>query len=60
MEILFGLYLIALGVIFFIGFMAVRDVINNSKRSSLDRIAELQHWEYLRSLDKDANKQWRS
>lgn len=56
MEILFVLYLIILSVIFFIGFMAVRDVAKNDKRSSLDRIAELQHWEYLRSLDKDANK----
>lgn len=52
MEYLFALYIVALLGIFFIGFLAVRDVVNKPK-SSVDRIANLQHWEYLRSLKKD-------
>jgi len=57
MELLFGLYLMALVAVFFIGFMAVRDRIKNrDKQSSVEKIAELQRWEYLRSLTKDGYK----
>ncbi len=50
---LFGLYLLAIGIVFFIGVMVV---ISKKKVDSLDKIAQLQHWEYLRSLKKDGYK----
>jgi len=52
MEMLFGLYILALCGIIFIGYKAVRDV-SSRKTDNLTRIARLQHWEYLRSLKKD-------
>jgi len=55
MEILFGLLVLVLCGIFFIMFMAVKEV-SSEKIDTVDRIAEVQHWEYLRSLDKDEPK----
>jgi len=52
MEILFGLYIIALCAVAFIGYKAVK-VTLTKRVNAVDRIASLQHWEYLRSLEKD-------
>lgn len=54
MEYLFALYLVAIAVIIFIGVMAVASVARNGKKiNDVKRIADLQQWEYLRSLKKD-------
>lgn len=55
MEFLFGLYIIAILSVFFVGFMAVKSTVNKDM-NNVDKIASLQHWEYLRSLDKDGYK----
>lgn len=52
MELLFGLYVLSILLIFFIGYKAVRSSVK-VKSSTVDNIARLQQWEYLRSLDKD-------
>ncbi len=56
MEYLFGVYLIAIAAVAILGIVAVRSRLKEKPIKSVDRIAELQRWEYLRSLTRDGKE----
>lgn len=53
--ILGTLYILAMATVIFIGYKAFSDTVDRPK-TEVERIAEIQHWEYLRSLKKDGFK----
>ena len=56
MQVLFGVYLVAIAAMVCLGIVAVMAKMKKQPIKSVDRIAALQRWEYLRSLEKDGKE----